>query len=98
MYIYIYIYYIYNICIIYTQYVLERLISVTEHLRSEPRKSEFLIASTLLVMKAYNIYQNTTKMHDTKQSSAIKQILEAFFLAIKMCTGFTRYVSCEVHF
>ena len=74
------------------QCVLVGLISVIEHLRGEPHKGEVLIASTLLVMKAYNIYQNTTKMYKTKKSSGIKKILEAFFFAIKMCIGFTTYV------
>ena len=59
---------------------------------NEPHKGEVLIASTLLVMKAYNIHQYTTKMYNTKQSSDIKKILEAFFLTIKMYIGFTTYV------
>ena len=80
------------------QCALEGLISVTVHLRGEPHKDEVLIASTLLVMKAYNIYQNTAKMYNTKQSSGIKKILEAFFLAIKICIGFTTYVLLEFHF
>ena len=50
--------YVCNTCIIYMQCVLEGLISVNEHLRGEPHKSEVLIASTLLVMKAHNVYQN----------------------------------------
>ena len=41
-----------------------RLISDTEHLRGELHKSEvLLIASTLLLVKAENMYRNTIKMH-----------------------------------
>ena len=62
----LYILHIYSIYIVCTQCVLEGLVSVTEHLRGKPHKSQVLITSTLLVTKAYNIYQNTTKMHNTK--------------------------------
>ena len=49
-----------------------------EHLSGEHQKSEvLLIASTLFVVKAENIYQNTTKMHKTmEQSLAFKQLLD----------------------
>ena len=51
-----------------------------------------LIASTLLVVNAENpkIYVGTQSKCSKrwKQSSAIKQLLETLFLAIKMCTGF----------
>ena len=60
------------------------------NLRGELHKSEvLLIASTLLVVKAENIYRNTIKYAKRwKQSSAIKQLLETLFLAIKMYTDF----------
>ena len=59
-------------------------------MRGELHKSEvLLIASTLLVVKAENIYWNTIKCtRRWKQSSAIKQLLETLFLAIKMRTDF----------
>ena len=41
----------------------------TEQLRGELYKSEvLLIASTLIVMKAENIYRNTIKMHKTMET------------------------------
>ena len=46
-----------------------RFISATEHLRGEPRKIEIvLFTSTLLLVKAKNIYWNTTKMHKTMET------------------------------
>ena len=48
----------------------KRLISATKQLRGEVHKSEvLLIASTLLVVKVENIYQNTTKMHKTMETA-----------------------------
>ena len=50
----------------------------TKYLRDELHKNKvLLITSTLLVVKAKNIYQNTTKMHKArKQSSAIWKLLQ----------------------
>ena len=46
--------------------VADTFISTTEQLRGEPHKSEvLLIANTLLVVKAKNIYRNIIKMHKT---------------------------------
>ena len=46
-----------------------RLISATKQLRGELHKSEvLLIASTLPVGKAENIYRNTIKMHKTMET------------------------------
>ena len=67
---------------------LEGLINVNEHLTGEIHKSEVL-GNTLLGIKAYNMYQSLTKTHKTKQNSAIKELLAAFLLTIKMCIGFT---------
>ena len=40
-----------------------------EHLKGEPHKREvFLIASSLIVVKAENIYRNTTKMNKTMET------------------------------
>ena len=49
-------------------FVRKGLISAIEHLKGELHKSEVLIASTLLVVKAENIYRNTTKMHKTMKN------------------------------
>ena len=46
-----------------------RLINATEQLGGELHKSEvLLIASTLLVVKAENIYRKTIKMHKTMRA------------------------------
>ena len=46
-----------------------RLISATEQLRGELHKSEVLLtASTRLVVKAKNLYQNTIKMQKTMET------------------------------
>ena len=45
------------------------LISATEQLRGELHKTEvLLIASTLLVLKAENIYRNTIRMRKTMET------------------------------
>ena len=79
-----------QICIYIYIYALrlEGLINVNEHLTGEIHKSEVL-GNTLLGIKAYNMYQSLTKTHKTKQNSAIKELLAAFLLTIKMCIGFT---------
>ena len=46
-----------------------RLISATEHLRGDLHKNEVvIITSTLLVVKAKNIYPNSIKMHKTMET------------------------------
>ena len=67
---------------------LEGLTNANIHLTGEIHKSEVL-ANTLLGIKTYNMYQSLTKSHKTKQNSAIKELLAAFLLAIRMCSGFT---------
>ena len=54
--------------------------NVSEDLTGEIDKSEVL-ANTPLGRKAYNMYQSLTKTHKTKQNSAIKELLAAFFIA-----------------
>ena len=62
-----------------TCFVLPGLISATEQLRGELHKSEvFLIASTLLVVKAENIYRNTIKMHKTMEYLFIYLLIITF--------------------
>ena len=59
-------------------------------------KSEFLlIASSLLVVKAKkNISEHNQNVKNIwKQSSAIKQLLEALLHAVKMCTSFTKDIA-----
>ena len=60
-----------------THFILLGLSSATEHLRKELHKCQvLLIVSLLLVMKAKNIYQSTTKIHKTmEQGSTIKKKL-----------------------
>ena len=51
------------------RFVLLGLISATEQLRGELHKSEILlIASTLPLVKAENIYRNTIKMYKTMET------------------------------
>ena len=69
--------------------------------RDEPHNSELLlISSTLLVVKAENIYIRTQPKNTKlwKQSSVIKQLLEALVLTIKLSTGFTANVTWSAIF
>ena len=69
--------------------------------RDERHHSELLlISSTLLVVKAENIYIGTQPKYTKlwKQSSVIKQLLEALVLTIKLSTGFTANVTWSAIF
>ena len=78
LYIYIYIYthiyiYIYIYIYVYININVDKhnvcSVSATEQLRGELHRTEIiLIASTLLVVKAENIYRNTIKMHKTMKT------------------------------
>ena len=69
--------------------------------RDERHNSELLlISSTLLVVKAENIYIGTQPKYTKlwKQSSVIKQLLEALVLTIKLSTGFSANVTWSAIF
>ena len=51
------------------------------------------IITNICIYNKANIYRNTRKMRITmKTELCLERLLETLFLAIKMCTGFTRYV------